>query len=116
MTIDSNGPRRLIFDVYALTDTIDRDAIFSPLAWQYVVERDMVTFGHLTVASTLPDCPSLSDQHRLIRAMQKREGINVIDLLGTFALEYLKNYVVSVEMTSTELVVTRLKLLTGASA
>lgn len=113
MAIHLNAPSVLIFDVFALTDTLDRGGEFSPLAWQYVVERDLVVLGNLTVVSSYPKCPSLTEQYRLIQALQARDNINIISSVGQVLMEYLAQYVISIEMTTTELIVTKRKLVTG---
>lgn len=113
MTIDLNAPSVLIFDVFTLTDTLDRGGEFSPLAWQYVVERDLVVLGNLTLVSSYPRCPSLAEQYRLIHSLQARENLNITHFVGGVFLRHLEPYVISIEMTTTELIVTKHKLVTG---
>ena len=104
MNIEFKGPRVLVFDVSTLTDTLDRGGALSPLAWQYVVERDLVEKGGLTLVSEYPPSQSLSDQYRLIRALQDRECLSFVDQLDEHILSHLRQYVVSIEWTSDILV------------
>lgn len=104
MNIEFKGPRVLVFDVSTLTDTLDGSGALTPLAWQYVVERDLVEKGGLTVVSEYPPSPSLQDQYRLLRALQDRECMSFVDQLDEHILSHLRQYVVSIEWTSDILV------------
>jgi len=111
MNIDFKGPVGFIFDVSSLTDTLDRDRDFSPLAWQYVIERDLVEFGQLTLVSETPHCKSLEGQYRHIRALQKRHQLNFVNQLDDYILSHLREFVLSIEMTIELLIVIKRKSL-----
>lgn len=104
MNIDSKGPVGFIFDISSLTGTLDSDMDFSPLAWQYVIEQDLVEQGRLTLICAAPHCPSLESQYRLIRALQSRYELNFVRQLDEHILSYLRGYVLTIEMT-TEVIV-----------
>ncbi|MNZ13959.1 hypothetical protein D3C78_308720 [compost metagenome] len=105
MNIESKGPTALIFDVSSLTGTLDRGETLSPLAWQYVIEKDLVQKAGLKVVTRYPYCPSLDRQYRLIRALQNRYELTFVDQLDEHLLAYLRQYVISIEMTLEYIVV-----------
>jgi len=109
MNIDFKGPIGFIFDVSSLTDTLDRDRDISPLAWQYVIEQDLIAVTHLQLAGTVPHCPSLETQYRLLRAMQTRYAVNFVCQLDPHILSHLKGHVLTVEMTPDILVIVKMK-------
>lgn len=114
MDIDFNGPTALIFDVSEIMDTLDRGGEISPLAWQYVIERDLVEKGHLTIVSTVPKCESLAKQYQLIYSLKDRYSINFADQLSPHILAYLADYVVETMVTSEVMVIIKRKLIVGS--
>ncbi len=109
MTIDLNGPKRLIFDISALTHTLDRDEELSPLTWQYVIERDLAALGDQAVVSCLPYCPSLANQYRILKSLQTQEGLDVTIVLGPEVLNHLRAFVLSIELTTQTLIISKQK-------
>jgi hypothetical protein len=114
MDIDLKGPEALIFDVSYMTTTIDEEEVLSLLAWQFVVERDLVEKGGLTVVSTIPFCPSLITQYKVIRGLLERYSLNIADRMTPCLLEYLSEYVVEIVMTREDLVIIKRKHCLGS--
>lgn len=105
MNIEFKGPTALIFDVSSLTSTLDRGEILSPLAWQFVVEQDLVEKVGLTMVYTTPHCPSLEKQYLLIRSLQNRYERTFVDQLDQHLIAHLRQFGLSIEMTLDYLVV-----------
>lgn len=114
MNINFNGPTALIFDVSVMTSTLDGGGVISPLAWQYVTERDLVEKGNLTIVSAVPKCPSLEKQYCLIRSLQDRYSCNFVDQLSPHILAYLADFVVEIMMTQDALVIVKRKYRVGS--
>jgi len=108
MNIDFKGPIGFIFDVSSLTSTLDRDNDLSPLAWQYVIESDLVSVGRLTLIPRAPHCASLERQYELIRRLQKRYELNFVCQLDEHTLSHLREYVLAIEMTTDVLVIIKI--------
>jgi hypothetical protein len=115
MNIDFNGPVGFIFDVSSLTDTLDRDNELSPLAWQYVIESQLVDEANLTLVSRAPHCPSLEKQYALIQRLQKRYELNFLCQLDEHILSHLRGYVLTIEMTKDVLIIIKIPSLIGVS-
>lgn len=111
MNIESKGPTALVFDVSTLIGTLDEGGVLSLLAWQYVIERDLVEKGGLTLQSTVPKCKSLESQYRTIRSLEERYGMTFVDLLDDDILAHMRRYVVAIEVTSDILVMVKRKTL-----
>jgi hypothetical protein len=111
MNIESKGPTALVFDVSTLIGTLDEDGVFSLLAWQYVIERDLVQWAGLTLQSTVPRCKSLERQYEQIRALQDCYGMTIVDLLDWDMLVQMRQYVIAIEVTKDVLVMVRRKRL-----
>lgn len=111
MNIESKGPTALVFDVSFLIDTLDEGGVLSLLAWQFVIERELVEKTGLTLVSTTPRCKSLESQYRTIRSLQERCGMTFVDQLDVHVLSHLRDYVVAIEMTNEILVMVKRKRL-----
>ncbi|QTH80334.1 hypothetical protein PA10_00134 [Pseudomonas phage pPa_SNUABM_DT01] len=105
MNIEFKGPTALIFDVSALTGTLDIGGMIPPLAWQFVIEQDLIEKVGLTMVSTTPHCPSLENQYSLIRKLQDRYEQTFVDQLDQHLTAHLRLFGLSIEMTLDYLVV-----------
>jgi hypothetical protein len=111
MNIKYKGPTALVFDVSSLIGTLDEGGELSLLAWQFVIERELVEKAGLTLVSTTPRCKSLERQYRQIHALQDRFGMTFIDQLDRLVVAHLQYYVVAIEMTNEILVMVKRKRL-----
>lgn len=111
MNIEYKGPTALVFDVSSLIGTLDEGGELSLLAWQFVIERELVEKAFLTLVSTTPRCKSLEKQYRKIHALQDRCGMTFVDQLDRNVVAHLQRYVVAIEMTNEILVMVKRKRL-----
>lgn len=111
MNIECKGPTALVFDVSSLIGTLDEGGELSLLAWQFVIERELVEKAGLTLTSTTPRCKSLEQQYRQIHALQDRYGMAFVDQLDEHILSYLRRHVIAIEMTDEILVMVNRKRL-----
>ncbi|MNO19223.1 hypothetical protein D3C76_89510 [compost metagenome] len=116
MNIEYKGPTALIFDVSSLTDTLDRGGELSPLAWQFVIEQDLVEKVGLSMVLTTPHCPSLESQYRLIDRLQDRYKMRFVEQLDEHLLAHLRQYGLSIEMTLDYLVIFKEKTLSRSES
>ncbi|MCY1278100.1 hypothetical protein D9M68_20140 [compost metagenome] len=114
MNIDLKGPEALIFDVSYMTATVDEGEVLSLLAWQFVIERELVEKGGLTVVSAFPKCPSLVKQYKVIQGLLERYSLSIADRLSPHILEYLSEYVVEIIMTREDLAIIKRKHCLGS--
>jgi len=112
MDIDLKGPTVLIFDVSDMISTLDGEGELSPLAWQYMIERELVEKGKLTIGSTVVKSPYLAEQYRIVKSLLERyPSNNIVDQLDPSILEYLSQYVVEIMMTNEVLLVIKRKVI-----
>jgi hypothetical protein len=111
MNIEFKGPTALVFDVSFLIGTLDEGGELSLLAWQYVIERELVEKTFMTLVSSTPRCKSLERQYRQIRALQERCGMTFVDQLDRNVVAHLQRYVIAIEMTNEILVMVKRKRL-----
>ena len=114
MDIDLKGPTALIFDVSGITGTLDGGEELSLYAWQYVLERELVEMGGLTVVSSFPRCPSLDNQYKIIKGLLKRYSLHLTDRLSPSILAHLAEFVVEISMTREDLVIIKRKYCLGS--
>lgn len=111
MNIEYKGPTALVFDVSFLIGTLDEGGELSLLAWQFVIERELVEKARLNLVSSTPRCKSLEQQYRHIHALQDRYGMAFVDQLDENILTHLRRYVIAIEMTDEILVMVKRKRL-----
>jgi hypothetical protein len=114
MNIDLKGPEALIFDLSYMTSAIDEGNVLSLLAWQFVIERELVEKAGLTVVSAFPKCPSLTKQYKLIQGLLERYSLSIADRLTPHILEHLAEYVVEIALTREDLVIIKRKYCLGS--
>lgn len=114
MDIDLKGPTALIFDVSRIMATVDAGEDLSLYAWQYVLERELVEMGKLTLVSSFPRCPSLDKQYKIIKGLLKRYSLHITDQLSPPILAHLAEFVVEISVTREDLVIIKRKYCLGS--
>lgn len=105
MNIKFKGPTGLIFDVSSLNQMLDEEGVFSPLATQYVVERDLVEKLGLTVISDIPQYPSLREQYSNVRKLMAHHGLEFHTCLPEYIVGMLRMFIISVVMDKEVLII-----------
>lgn len=103
MKIDSKGPTGFILDISALKDTIDEEGSLSPLAWQYVIEQDMINLLDLSVVPTVDLYPSLIKQVSVIAFLQRHFKFNIVNCIPGEVVLYLRAFEVEAKINDTTL-------------
>lgn len=107
MKIDSKAPTGFILDISPLKDTIDEEESISPLAWQYVIEQDMINLLGLSVIQTVDLYPSLIKQVSVIVFLQRHFKFNIVNCIPGELVLYLRAFEVEAKINSTTLFIVK---------
>lgn len=107
MKIDSKAPTGFILDIALLKDTIDAEEVISPLAWQYVIEQDMVNLLDLNVVKTVELYPSLIKQVSVLDFLQRLQKFNIVNCIPGQLVLYLRSFEVEAKINGTTLFIVK---------
>ncbi|MNY00004.1 hypothetical protein D3C86_1324820 [compost metagenome] len=79
-------------------EMLGTEGCFSPLAAQYVVERDLVEKLGLSIVSDIPQCTSLHGQYHDIRTLAAHYGLEFHITIPETIVGMLRMFVISVVM------------------
>ena len=98
MKIDSKAPTGFILDISMLKDTVDEEREISPLAWQYVIEQDMINLLDLSVIPTVDLYPSLIKQVAVVLFLQRHLKFNIVNCIPGELVLYLRAFEVEAKI------------------
>ncbi len=98
MKIDSKAPTGFILDISMLKDTVDEEREISPLAWQYVIEQDMINLLALSVIPTVDLYPSLIKQVAVVLFLQRHSKFNIVNCIPGELVLYLRAFEVEAKI------------------
>lgn len=92
MKINYKAPKGFILDLSPLMHTVDTERELSPLAWQYMIEQDLINKLGLDVQTQTELYPSLCNQIRLIYRLQERYLFSVVNCVPGPLVLYLRGF------------------------
>lgn len=98
MDIDYKGPKGFILDISTLLDVVDGEQAISPLAWQYVIEQDLINKAGLNVVERMSLIPSLVKQISLVSFLQAEFKYSVINCVPGQLILHLRPFEIEVKI------------------